>query len=53
MYSNHRDSSSFREEQVRKQTRREHPVNANTSDSDLINVNELIGNIDKNAGNEF
>lgn len=50
MYAQHRNSDSFREEQARKKIRREHPVNANISDSDLIDVNALISSIDNKTG---
>lgn len=64
MYSNHRNSSSFRKEQERiekdrieqdriqqdqKKLKRDHPVNAKTTD--LIDVNALVSRIDNNTGN--
>lgn len=43
MYSKHRDSNSFREENERKKFKRDHPVNANLSG--LIDMNEEIDKI--------
>lgn len=49
-YSKHRNSGSFREEQERKEQKRKHPVNANQSGLDLINVNDLVGEIKNRIG---
>lgn len=48
MYSKHRDSNSFREEEASKKLKREHPINSNLSD--LIDVNALAAKIDDDAG---
>lgn len=45
-YSKHRNSSSFREEQERKKMKRDHPVNYNANDSNLIDVTSMIKKTD-------
>lgn len=49
-YSKHRDSNSFREAQLVKQNKRDHPVNSNESCSNLIDVTCMLSKIDQTTG---
>lgn len=52
MYSKHRNSDSFREEQARKKLKREHPVNESEKiKSTLIDLSSLVSKIDQKQGN--
>lgn len=51
MYSNHRNSDSFREEIARKKLKRDHPVNENRDLFEPLDVNDIINEIDSNKGN--
>lgn len=51
MYSKHRNSDSFREEENRKKMKRDHPVNETVLKSTLIDVNDMVKNINANNGN--
>lgn len=48
MYSKHRNSDSFRQEEAAKKLKRAHPVNMNFTE--LIDVNEIVRQIDDDAG---
>ncbi len=51
MYSNHRNSDSFREAVARKKLKRLHPVNENEKiKSSLIDMNSMVSKINNNAG---
>lgn len=50
MYAKHRNSGSFLEEEARKKMKRDHPVNANLSNSDLIDANYMIDEINRKMG---
>lgn len=50
MYSKHRNSTSFHEFQEQQKAKRQHPVNCDPSQLDLIDVNDMIKKINGNAG---
>lgn len=49
-YSKHRDSNSFSEAQTQKQNKRDHPVNWDQNNLDLIDVSDMIKKIDQTSG---